>query len=348
MIAGRDGPLVSESMEFVEPMLARQVEAPPEGDAWAYELKWDGVRAIAGVEDGELSLWSRRGERMTGRYPELVAIAAALGETEVLLDGEIVAFGETGLPSFQRLQKRMGLTTEATIRRRLAEVPVTFVAFDIVRLGDRDLTDEPYRHRRELLAELEFDGPCWQAPGHHHGSGATLLAAARERGLEGIVAKQTESPYCPGRRTSYWLKTRARRGQELVIGGYNPGEGSRRGRIGSLLVGYWDATPGEAERLGRDQRLVYAGGVGTGFTEKMLDRLGELLSPLVRDMSPFDLGVDPVTKRRYHPGGPPVFVEPELVCEVEFTEWTDEETLRQPAFKGLRDDKDPREVVREG
>jgi bifunctional non-homologous end joining protein LigD len=335
-------------VEFVEPMLARQVEDPPEGDRWAYELKWDGVRAMAGVEAGELTLWSRRGEPMTARYPELVAIARALGDTAVLLDGEIVAFGESGVPSFQRLQKRMGLTTEATIRRRVAEVPVTFIAFDVIRLDGGDLTEEPYERRRELLAGLEFDGPSWQAPGHHHGSGAELLAAARERGLEGIVAKQLDSPYCPGRRTSYWLKTRARRGQELVIGGYNPGEGSRRGRIGSLLVGYWDATPEEAKRLGREGRLVYAGGVGTGFTEKMLDRLGELLAPLVRDTNPFELGVDPVAKRRYHPGGPPVFVEPALVCEVEFTEWTDEGTLRQPAFKGLRDDKDPREVVREG
>ena len=328
-------------------MLARQVEEPPEGDRWAYELKWDGVRAMAGVEDGGLSLWSRRGERMSGRYPELAAIGPALGGTEVMLDGEIVAFNESGVPSFQRLQKRMGLTTEATIRRRVIEVPVTFVAFDLVRLDGGDLSEEPYERRRKLLAALEFDGPHWQAPSHHHGSGTKLLAAARERGLEGVVAKVLDSPYCPGRRTSYWLKTRARKGQELVIGGYNPGEGGRRGRIGSLLVGYWDATPEEAKRLGRDQRLVYAGGVGTGFTEKMLDRLTDLLAPLARDTSPFDLGVDPVIKRRYHPGGPPVFCDPEFVCEAEFTEWTDEGTLRQPAFKGLRDDKDPREVVRE-
>jgi bifunctional non-homologous end joining protein LigD len=265
-----------------------------------------------------------------------------------MFDGEIVAFDDSGIPRFQRLQRRMGLTTESTIRTRVREVPVTYVAFDLVWLDGRKLIDEPYERRRELLAGLDLDGPSWQAPGHHRGSGAQLLEVARERGLEGIVAKRADSPYCPGRRTSYWLKTRARRGQELVIGGYNPGEGSRRGRVGSLLVGYWDATPEEAERLGRDQRLVYAGGVGTGFTEEMLDRLRDLLGPRVRDTNPFELGVDPVVKRRYHPGGPPVFVDPELVGEFEFTEWTDEGTLRQPAFKGLRDDKDPREVVREG
>jgi bifunctional non-homologous end joining protein LigD len=335
-------------VDFVEPMLARQVEDPPEGEEWAYEIKWDGVRAMLKVEGSEVTVCSRRGERMTYRYPELAAIGESLAGQEAMLDGEVVAFDKSGIPRFQRLQRRMGLTTEATIKRRVAEVPVTYVGFDLVWLDGRALLDEPYERRRELLAGLGFDGPCWQAPGYHRGSGARLLEVARERGLEGIVAKRADSPYVPGRRTSYWLKTRARRDQEFVIGGYNPGEGSRRGRVGSLLVGYWDTTPEEAERLGREQRLVYAGGVGTGFTEEMLKRLGDLLGPRVRDTSPFQLGVDPVTKRRYHPGGPPVFVDPELVGEVEFTEWTDEGTLRQPAFKGLRDDKDPREVVREG
>jgi bifunctional non-homologous end joining protein LigD len=334
-------------VDFVEPMLAKQVERPPEGNGWAYEIKWDGVRAMAGVEGGEVEICSRRGERMTKRYPELSAIGSALSGTDALLDGEVVAFTDAGVPSFQLLQRRMGLTTESTIRRRVAEVPVTFVAFDIVSLDGRSLVDEPYERRREFLAGLGFDGPSWQAPAEHRGEGGRLLEVARERGLEGIVAKRIGSPYCPGRRTDYWLKTRARRRQEFVIGGYNPGEGGRRGRIGSILVGLWDATPEEAERLGREQRLVYAGGVGTGFTEAMLSRLTELLTPLLRDDSPFELGEDPVAKTRYRPGGPAVFCEPELVCEVEFTEWTFEGTLRQPAFKGLRDDKDSHDVVRE-
>ena len=334
-------------MEFVEPMLAKTVAKPPEGEGWAYEIKWDGVRAVAAVERGEVALRSRSGEQMTRRYPELAAIGGALGDTDAMFDGEVVAFNENGVPSFQLLQRRMGLTNESTIRARVAEVPATFVAFDLMRLDGRSLVDEPYERRRELLADLGFDGPSWQAPAEHRGEGARLLEVARERGLEGIVAKRLGSPYCPGRRTDYWLKTRARRGQELVIGGYNPGEGGRRGRIGSLLVGYWDSTPEEAEELGREQKLVYAGGVGTGFTEAMLDRLTGLLTPLVRETSPFELGEDPIVKTRYRPGGPAVFCEPELVCEVEFTEWTFEGTLRQPAFKGLRDDKDSREVVRE-
>jgi bifunctional non-homologous end joining protein LigD len=334
-------------VDFIEPMLAKHVEKPPEGDGWAYEIKWDGVRAMAGIEAGEVALCSRRGERMSKRYPELAAMGPAMGGTDAMLDGEVVAFTEAGIPSFQLLQKRMGLTTESTIRRRVAEVPVTFIAFDLVQLDGRSLVDEPYERRRELLAGLGFDGPSWQAPTEHRGEGARLLEVARERGLEGIVAKRIGSAYCPGRRTDHWLKTRARRRQEFVVGGYNPGEGGRRGRIGSLLMGYWDSTPEEAARMGREQKLVYAGGVGTGFTEAMLDRLRDLLFPTVRETSPFELGEDPIAKSRYRPGGPAVFCEPELVCEVEFTEWTFEGTLRQPAFKGLRDDKDPRQVVRE-
>jgi len=334
-------------VDFIEPMLAKQVEAPPEGDEWAYEIKWDGVRAMAAIESGEVSLCSRRGERMTKRYPELAAMGPAMKGTDAMLDGEVVAFTEAGIPSFQLLQRRMGLTTESTIQRRVAEVPVTFVAFDLVHLDGRSLVDEPYERRRELLDGLGFDGPSWQAPANHSGEGAKLLAAARERGLEGIVAKRIGSAYLPGRRSDYWLKTRARRRQEFVIGGYNPGEGGRRGRIGSLLLGYWDSTREEAEKLGREQKLVYAGGVGTGFTEAMLDRMTKLLTPLVRDTSPFELGEDPIAKTRYRPGGPAVFCEPELVGEVEFTEWTFEGTLRQPAFKGLRDDKAARDVVRE-
>jgi bifunctional non-homologous end joining protein LigD len=334
----------------LEPMLARPAKALPGDDGWAYEIKWDGIRALTYVDRNGLRIAARRGADHTPRYPELAAIAAALDGRDAVLDGEIVAFDESERPSFQLLQRRMGLSNEATIRLRAQETPATYVAFDLLWLDGRSLLSEPYLTRRELLAGLEFDGPNWQAPGHHVGNGAQLWTAIQERGLEGIVAKRVESPYRPGQRSGEWLKIRYRRGQELVIGGWMPGEGSRGGRVGSLLVGYWDATPEEAERLGRPQRLVYAGGVGTGFTQETLDRLTALLKPLTRAESPFELGEDPRVKyaqRARDRGAGPVWVEPELVCEVEFTEWTREGTLRQSAFKGLRDDKDPREVVRE-
>jgi bifunctional non-homologous end joining protein LigD len=330
-------------------MLATPAQAPPADDGWAFEIKWDGVRALAFL-DGTTRVCSRRGEDTTARYPELAEMAAALGNRSAVLDGEVVALDEQGRPSFQTLQRRMGLTRAEMIRLRAQETPVTYVAFDLLWLDGESLLAEPYERRRELLTRLELDGTAWRTPAHHVGGGGEFLEAARAQGLEGVVCKRLGSPYRPGKRSPDWLKIRARRGQELVVGGYMPGEGGRSGRVGSLLVGYWDATPAEAESLDRPQRLVYAGGVGTGFTDAMLDKLIRLLRPLEIPESLFELGEDPREKykgRARQRGGGPVWVRPELVGEFEFTEWTREGTLRQPAFKGLRDDKDPREVVRE-
>lgn len=337
------------SLNLPAPMLATPAKSPPGGDDWACEIKWDGIRALARTHSGNLRIASRSGEDATQRYPELASLAGAVGH-EAVLDGEIVALDREGRPSFQMLQRRMGLTRPETIRQRAEEVPVTYVVFDLLELDGEALTGEPYERRRELLLGLDLDGEHWRTPAHHVGGGAQFLEAARTKGLEGIVCKRLGSPYRPGRRSADWLKIRARRGQELVIGGYLPGEGGRRGRFGSLLVGYWDATPEEAEALGREQRLVYAGGVGTGFTEAMLDRLTALLEPLRVEDMPFELGEDPREKYRARArerGAGPVWVRPELVGEFEFTEWTREGTLRQPSFKGLRDDKPSREVVRE-
>jgi bifunctional non-homologous end joining protein LigD len=331
-------------------MLATPADNPPGDGEWAFEVKWDGVRALTFLDESGTRVASRRGEDTTHRYPELASMADALDGREAILDGEVVALDEHGRPSFQTLQLRMGLSRPETIRLRATEVPVTYVAFDLLALDGEALLSEPYERRRELLAGLEFEAERWRAPAHHVGGGDAFLEAARVQGLEGIVCKRLGSPYRPGARSRDWLKIRARRGQELVIGGYMPGEGGRSGRVGSLLVGYWDATPEEAERLGRPPRLVYAGGVGTGFTDAMLDRLIGLLRPLEIPESPFELGEDPRVKYRARArqrGAGPVWVRPELVGEFEFTEWTREGTLRQPAFKGLRDDKDPREVVRE-
>lgn len=332
-----------------EPMLARHAERPPAGDGWAFELKWDGVRAFVSARAGEARVLSRHGEDITHRYPELAALGPALAGHDAMLDGEIVAFDTEGRPSFQFLQRRMGLTDEGMIHRRSIEAPVTYVAFDLLARDGEPLVDEPYEERRRLLGELELDGPHWQTPRNHIGDGEALLEAVRSRGLEGIVAKKLGSPYRAGKRTADWVKVQCRRRQEVVIGGYMPGDGGRAGLVGSLLVGHWDATPAEAESLGREQRLVYAGGVGSGFTDRALAELSDALAPLRRDASPFALGPAPEEKyrQRSRERGGLVWCEPRLVCEVEFLAWTHEGTLRAASFKGLRDDKDPRDVVRE-
>jgi bifunctional non-homologous end joining protein LigD len=322
----------------LRPMLARSADRPPrDEDEWAYEIKWDGIRALAYVDD-ELRLESRSGEDITKRYPELDGIADELGRPAIL-DGEIVACDAEGRPSFQRLQSRMGVTSPAVIKRRSADTPVNFMAFDVLYLDDELTLDLPYERRRDLLAGLDLDGGRWQAPRHHLGEGAALLEATRERELEGVVAKRLGSVYRPGRRTHDWLKLRNTRRQEFVIGGWMPGEGGRSGSVGSLLVGYYDSTPDEAERLGRAPMLVFAGGVGTGFTQDELARLTRMLKARARLSSPFAVGTPRRRGARW--------CEPELVCEVEFREWTREGTLRAPSYKGLRDDKDAREVVRE-
>jgi bifunctional non-homologous end joining protein LigD len=327
-------------MPELRPMLAREADAPPNDGGWAFEIKWDGVRALAGSEgDGGLRIESRRGDDISARYPELTGLGEALAPHRAVLDGEIVAFDEAGRPSFQRLQLRMGLTEAISIRRRVPQTPVTYVAFDLLELDGESTLELPYRERRALLEGLELEGASWQTPSYHVGEGEALLELARTRGLEGVVAKRLDSPYRPGRRTGDWIKVRNWRRQELVIGGWMPGEGGRGGRVGSLLVGYYDSTPEEARDLDRTPLLVYAGGVGSGFTNDEIDRLTRLLSARARDDSPFEVGAPKRAGAR--------FCEPELVCEAKFTEWTNEGTLRQPVYLGLRDDKNPREVIRE-
>ena len=243
----------------------------------------------------------------------------------------MVAFDDDGKPSFELLQSRMNLASEAAIRRRMADCPVTYLIFDLLYLDGRSLVDLPYAERRERLDALELDGPSWQTPRSHRGEGEALLRLTEERGLEGLVAKRLDSRYLPGRRSRAWLKVKNTRSQELVIGGWLPGQGSREGTIGAILVGYYEGDDGE-------RRLRYAGRVGSGFTEAELVRLAGLLEPLETRESPFE-GRQPPKQS--------VFVEPRLVAEVAFREWTAARTLRAPVYKGLRADKDPAEVVLE-
>jgi bifunctional non-homologous end joining protein LigD len=315
--------------EGIKPMMATLSRSLPRDDSgWAYELKWDGVRAIAYSDAGHLRLESRNGRDITSQYPEVRPIAAELGAHQTILDGEIVSFDEEGRPDFQRLQRRMHLASEAAVRRRVGDTPATYVLFDLLFLDGRDLSDLPYTERRERLAELGLDGPSWQTPSYHQGDGRALLDLTRARDLEGVVAKRLDSRYLPGRRSRAWLKIKNVRSQDLVIGGWMPGEGRRSNSLGALLIGFYEEEDDELA-------LRYAGRVGTGFNEETLRSLTTLLKKLETDENPFSGRQPPKTAN---------FVEPRLVAEVEFREWTHARTLRAPSFKGLRDDRDPREV----
>jgi bifunctional non-homologous end joining protein LigD len=327
----------------LEPMLARMAPLPrPPEDDWAFELKWDGVRVLGFADQGRWRMQSRRLEEITLRYPELAAIAERLSDRAAVLDGEVVALDREGRPSFQLIQRRMGLASEAAVMARLKETPVDYMVFDLLHLDGRSTRELPYAERRELLASLALEGPRWHVPRHHVGDGAELFEAARRQGLEGVVAKRLDSPYRPGKRTGEWTKARVWRRQEFVIGGHIPGEGRRADRVGSLLVGYYDKRASELAK-GEEQHLIFAGGVGSGLKEEDLNFLTRELKKRRRPDSPFDVGGPRGPKARLA-----VFCEPELVCEVSWTQWTNEGTLRQPTFNGIRDDKDPREVVREG
>ncbi len=321
-------PQAQEMPELVKPMLARLSSMPTDQSRWGFEVKWDGVRAIARCEPGRLRLLSRNGNDVTDAYPELRGLTRALGSHEALLDGEIVAFDERGRPSFQALQNRMHLRGERAVRRLAASAPVTYLLFDLLWLDGHSLMELPYEQRRQRLVDLKLEGERWRTPAHHVGEGDALLQATRRQGLEGVVAKRLDSPYLPGRRESCWLKIKHSQRQELVIGGWTEGKGGRAGHFGALELGVHDG----------QGALRYAGKVGTGFDEQELDRLMRLLEPLAQKESPF-AGRQPA--RGTH------FVRPQLVCEVEFVEWTKDGRLRAPSYQGLREDKPAREVVRE-
>jgi len=322
------------------PMLARSGPLPPDDASYGYEVKWDGVRAIASVAAGGVGLRARSGTDIAARYPEVAPLAQQLGGRGAILDGEIVALDARGRPSFERLQSRMHLGSEAAVAGRLRELPVTFIVFDVLFLDGAATLSLPYRERRELLAALALEGPAWRAPAHREHDGAALLAATAEQGLEGIVAKRLDSPYEPGRRSSAWIKVKNHTIQDVVIGGWTRGEGGRARSLGALTVGTYDVAVDAASGRGAPQRLLYAGRVGSGFNAAALDDLGALLEPLRRERSPFT--------GRQPPRATTTFVEPLLVARVEFSEWTASGTLRAPVYRGLRDDVDPGAVVREG
>src|ERR1700722_2551559 len=247
-------------------MLAKLTTLPADDTRWAFEIKWDGVRAIAHSEPGSLRLFSRNGNDITAGYPELQGLSAALGAHTAILDGEIVAFDSNGRPSFQALQPRMHQRTASVVDLLSETAPVTYMVFDLLWLDGHNLTELPYSERRAALDALEPNGARWRVSEFHVGDGNAMLAATREHGLEGLVAKRLDSRYLPGKRSG-WAKIKNSRRQELVVGGWTSGKGARSNRIRALLVGVPDD---------ENSGLRYSGRVGTGFDAEELERLAGL------------------------------------------------------------------------
>ena len=313
-------------------MLATSPAPPPTFDGWLIEPKWDGVRAIVTVHQGEVAIASRLGNDVTGAYPELAALAAALDGRSAVLDGEIVAFDErTGRPSFQRLQRRMHVRAPSPQLRR--EVPVQLLLFDVLWLDGDLVAERPQAERRRVLEDLALDGPCWHtSPLIPTAPAEDLLAACREIGMEGYVAKRADAPYSPGRRSSAWIKVKCIKRREFAVGGWSPGQGGRTGSIGSLAVGCWGLDAATGSSTGR---LHYVGLVGSGLSGDLIRQLSEVFARTARPDSPFAEKL--VGDLRY--------VEPLLVAEVAYNEITEGGTLRQPSLQGFRTDLDAGEVL---
>lgn len=312
---------------LVRPMLATAGE-PPGGAGWAFEFKWDGVRAIVATAGDDARIASRNGNDVTGGYPEIVEARPGRGRS-MLLDGEIVALDTAGRPGFGLLQQRMhvrGPTAEL-----LERVPVSLYVFDVLEIDGESLLRAPYDLRQERLRALGLDASprISVPPSFTDVTGQQLLDVARAHALEGIVAKRRTSRYDPGRRSAAWVKTALLSAQEVIIGGWTPGQGRRGSTLGALLLGVHD----------RAGRLRYVGNVGTGFTDAMLRDLVGRLEPLHRDASPFDEQVP-----REHARGVR-WVRPQLVGEVQYRTLTTDARLRHAAWRGLRPDREPGEVV---
>jgi len=312
----------------LRPMLAMAAPLPKDDDAWAYEVKWDGVRALVAVEDGRLTVTSRNGNDVSSSYPELRRMARQLGARQLLLDGEVVSFNAQGRTDFGLLQSRMHVGRPGAALLRSA--PVQLLVFDLLHHDGVSLLDRTYDERRAALERLRLEGEHWQVPPAFHGGGQAVVNATRAQGLEGVVAKRRDSSYVPGRRGEWWLKVKHVRRTSAVIAGWKPGNGGRSERLGSLLLGV----------QGR-HGLEYAGHVGTGFTETTLRSLGARLAASRRESSPFATAVPREHARQA------IWVDPLLVCDVDYAEWTRDGRLRHPSYKGLREDVPPEEVVRE-
>ena len=317
---------------FVEPMKPKLVDHPPTTGNWVYELKFDGIRALAIKNRRAVQLISRNEKKLNDRFPEVARATADFEADECVVDGEVVAMDEEGRSSFQLLQR-----SELDGK----DAPLAFYVFDLLQLNGRSLIGLPLTLRKELLTRLvPPSGDIVRFSGALGTEAETLLPEIKRRGLEGLIGKQRDSVYEPGRRSGVWIKLKCVNEQEFVIGGYTPPAGARK-HFGALLVGYYDKG-----------RLLFAGKVGTGFDSKLLSTLHKQMRAGERSTCPFaDLpskqngewvqGITPGEMRKYS------WVNPKFVCQVKFAEWTRDRKLRQPVFLGLRHDKNSREVVRE-
>ena len=310
------------------PMAAQSAKAPFRDAGWLFEPKLDGYRILAFLQGGNVSLVSRRGIAYTRLFPSIVAELQSLTGDDCIFDGEIVALGADGKPSFNALQNRAGLASDAEISAAERRAPALFFCFDLLHRGGSNLRGLPYVERRSLLHRLVRPG-AHVSPVEAHDDGIALYAAALRTGFEGVVGKRKLSIYRAGHRSPDWLKIKHTSSAEFVIGGFSKGKGGRE-RFGSLVVGYWDEAG----------KLRYAANVGTGYDEDGIDDLLARLQPLAVPRSPF---AEKVPVR-----GGTTWVEPRLVAEVTFANWTEAERLRAPVFLRLRDDVDPRSVRRLG
>jgi bifunctional non-homologous end joining protein LigD len=325
--------LPAAKARFVEPMKAKLVDKPPATGDWIYELKFDGIRLIAVRADKKVSLLSRNQNDLSARFPEIVEAITKLAARECVIDGEVVALDDEGRSSFQLLQ---------ALEMEGRKSPVYFYAFDLLQLDGKGLVGLPLEARKNVLEKLSGDADDPIRYSGAIGSDAEpLLDEVKRRGLEGLIGKQRNSVYEPGRRSGAWIKLKCVREQEFVIGGYTPPQGARK-HFGAILVGYYDKN-----------KLVFAGKVGTGFTTKSLSMLYKKLQKEARDDCPFvDLpskqngqwvqGITPSMMKKMH------WVNPKFVAQIKFAEWTRDGKLRAPVFLALREDKKPADVVREG
>jgi bifunctional non-homologous end joining protein LigD len=303
------------------PMLATLTEEVPRGEGWSFEIKWDGYRIISTLAGGDAELRTRKDQDYTQRFENVArALRNALKTPDCVVDGEVCALDEDGRPSFSAMQQAGPGT------------PIVYYVFDLLEVDGEPLIDLPLSERREQLEQLLDRRNQTVRLSEAFDDGNALLEAAKQQRLEGIMAKRPDSKYLPGRRTRDWLKIKARGRQEFVVVGYTRGKGRRERTLGSLILGVYQG--GE---------LVYVGNCGTGFTEQEIDRLLAKLRSLERETPPFRV----VPKMPRVRKSDVIWVEPKLVCEVEFVEWTHDGHLRAPAYKGLREDKDPQDVRRE-